>query len=108
MKAWRGLILSVCFVLGSVAASGQELAKPTISKITVLPSEPIIASGSCTASTAGYLEIKGRTKMTKAEIGKFVDSSLRDGYVITIYPETKRGIFVDMVDAGIADHLGEK
>jgi hypothetical protein len=34
--------------------------------------------------------------MTKAEIGKFVDSSLRNGYVLTIYPETKRGIFVDM------------
>ena len=96
MRLRRGIILSVCFVVGSGPVSGQESSKPPISKITVLPSEPITSSGSCTASTAGYLEIKGRTKITKAEIGKFVDSSLRDGYVITIYPETKRGIFVDM------------
>jgi len=84
------LVCVVCLALSAATLSGQE----SISKITVLPSEPI-APGSCTTSTAGYLEIKGRTKMTKVEIGKFVDSSLREGYILTIYPETKRGIFVD-------------
>jgi hypothetical protein len=95
------LLCIACVALIAATLSGQEATKPAISKITVLPPEPISASGSCTASTAGYLEIKGRTKMTKAEMGKFVDSSLRDGYVITIYPETKRGIFVDMECAAI-------
>jgi hypothetical protein len=42
------------------------------------------------------LEKSGRTKMTEAEIAKFVATSLRDGYVLTIYPESKRGIFVNM------------
>ncbi len=34
--------------------------------------------------------------MTQYEFGKFVNTSLHDGYVLTIYPETNRGIFVNM------------
>jgi hypothetical protein len=84
------------FVLSTVVMLGQELERPRISKITMLPSEPVHVSGNCMASRSGYLEINGRTKLTQAEIGKFVDSSLKDGYVLTVYPETKRGIFVNM------------
>jgi hypothetical protein len=75
---------------------GQQTDKPRISNITVLPSEPVQPSGNCKASSSGYLEKNGRTKMTKAELGNFVDSSLRDGYAVTIYPETKRGVFVNL------------
>jgi hypothetical protein len=35
-------------------------------------------------------------KITKVEMAQFVTSNLRDGYVLTIYPESKSGIFVDM------------
>ncbi len=78
---------------------GQQPEKPHISNIAVLPSEPIMPSGDCTTSRYGYLENHGKTKLTElteAEIGKFVDSSLHSGYIITIYPETKRGVFVGM------------
>ena len=34
--------------------------------------------------------------MTQAEVGKFVNSGLHEGYVLTIYPESKRGIFVNL------------
>jgi|ERR1017187_2196810 hypothetical protein len=73
---------------------GQQPNKPTISKITAVPSEPI-PKGTCTSSTAGYLEKAGRTNLTDAEIGKSVFGALRQGYIVTIYPPTKRGIFVN-------------
>jgi hypothetical protein len=90
------LVLAASLLLNVVPLNSQESNRPQISSIAVLPSDPVVASGNCTASTAGYLEINRRTKMTKAELGKFVDSSLRDGFVLTIYPETRRGIFVNM------------
>ena len=86
-----------CLLLSALAPlNSQEVNRPQISNITVLPSESVVPTGSCTSSTAGYLEKDGKTELTKVEIGKFVDSSLRDGYVLTIYPKTKRGIFVNM------------
>lgn len=93
----RNLICIGFLLLGAVPLlNSQETPRPQIDKITVLPSEPITPTGSCRSSTAGYLELKGKTKLSETEIGKFVDSSLRDGYVVTIYPATKRGIFVNM------------
>lgn len=90
----RRILLSV-FAFTCLMASPQDL-KPRIGKIVALPSEPPLLPSKCTASRSGYLEKDGRTSLTKAEIGDFVDSSLRDGYVLTIYPQSKRGIFVDM------------
>jgi len=87
------IVVSLCTAVGLIA---QQLDKPQIGSITVLPSDPILPSGNCKVSRAGYLEKKGKIEMTKAEIGEFVDSSLRDGYVLTIYPQTKNGIFVNM------------
>ena len=77
-------------------SGGQEPTKPAITSVTALPSDPILTTGICTSSRSGYLEAKGRTKLTKAEIGDFIQSSLSEGYAVTIYPETKNGIFVDM------------
>jgi len=73
----------------------QQLEKPRISNITTLPSEPILA-GNCKSSTAGYLEMPSRrTDLTDAEIGHSISKALKDGYIITVYPKTKRGIFVN-------------
>jgi len=80
----------------SQAAFAQELTKPQIGKIVALPADEPLQAATCTASWSGYLEINGRIELTEAEIGKFVASSLRDGYVLTIYPESKNGVFVDM------------
>jgi len=69
--------------------------KPRITSIIPLPSEIPVSPANCTTSRSGYLE-KNHHKMTEAEVEKFVTSSLRDGYVLTIYPKTKSGIFVNM------------
>src|ERR1700685_140854 len=79
------------FVLG---ATGQEVTKPGIRNITTLPSESS-APGNCDSSTAGYLEIKGRTKLTEREIWRAVSDALKKGYVVTVYPQTERGTFVN-------------
>jgi hypothetical protein len=90
----RGVIGIACLALIAGGLWGQD--KPTISKITVLPSEPVVASGNCKSSTAGYVEIKGRRILTEAEIGKAVAEYLKDGYIVTIYPATMHGTFVDL------------
>ncbi len=84
------LILAVASVL-----TAQE-SKPTIGRIAALPSEPPLSAATCTASRSGYLEKDGKTKITEAEMATFIAASLRDGYVLTIYPESKSGIFVNM------------
>jgi hypothetical protein len=75
---------------------GQEPTKPKVT-IKGIPSEPI-AAGTCTSSTFGYLEWNGkRTDFTETEFGHMILPALRQGYVMTIYPPTKRGIFVNQV-----------
>jgi hypothetical protein len=74
----------------------QEPNKPQIGNVIALPTEKPVAVGTCAASRSGYLEKDHRTKMKEAEIAKFVSSSLLDGYIVTIYPESKSGIFVNM------------
>jgi hypothetical protein len=88
-------ILCACFTLCALTLSAQEPTKPQISKITALPAEAPLSLATCTASRSGYLEKKG-TKMKEAEMAKFITFSLREGYVLTIYPESKSGIFVNM------------
>jgi hypothetical protein len=85
---------SIALVMVALTMLAQEPVKPRITSITVLPSEPNPA-GNCTASTAGYLEEHGKTEnFSDAELGHMIMSSLRDGYVLTIYPPARRGIFV--------------
>src|ERR1700675_1550116 len=90
------LVFFAFLTLSAITLLGQESNRPRISNITVLPSEPVSSSGNCTASRSGYLEKNGRTKMTQAEVGKFVNSGLHEGYVLTNYPESKRGLFVNL------------
>jgi hypothetical protein len=91
----RNLIWVASLMLSAVTLLGQESTRPQISNITALPADAV-PSGNCTASRSGYLETTGKEKMTEAKLAKFVSSSLRDGYVLTMYPETKNGIFVNM------------
>jgi hypothetical protein len=78
-------------------AGAQQLSKPQIGSVVGIPSD-FTPSGKCTSSTQGYLTIpkSGKTKLTEAELGGAVRSSLQNGYVITVYPETANGIFVNM------------
>lgn len=92
MQSLRIMLLCATFVAIAIA---QQVSKPQISDITGVPADAM-PSGNCTASRAGYFETTGKNKMTEAKLAKFVSSSLHDGYVLTIYPETRNGIFVDM------------
>jgi hypothetical protein len=72
----------------------QEPDHPKLT-ITGVPGEPI-AAGDCTDSTFGYLTVDGkRQDFTEADFGKTILPALRQGYVITLYPPTKRGIFIN-------------
>jgi hypothetical protein len=82
------------FVLFATALAAQE-SKPQISNIAAISGEGPLFPPTCTASRSGYLENQDK-KMTEAEIAKFITSSLRQGYVLTIYPDSKSGIFVNM------------
>jgi hypothetical protein len=79
----------------ALSAMAQGPTKPTITSVKVLPSE-LISSGTCTVSSAGYIEKEGRTNFNEAEIGSFISSYLREGYIVTVYPATKRGTFVSL------------
>jgi hypothetical protein len=84
-------------VLFSPSLNSQEQNKPKISGITIMPSESVMPNGDCKSSTAGYLE-KSRPPRTMSdeEMGNFISKSLHDGYIVSIYPLTKTGIFVTM------------
>ena len=60
----------VCLLLSAITPlTCQESSKPPISKITILRSEPVMSTGTCKFSTSGYLEMNGKTKITKVHIG---------------------------------------
>lgn len=82
-------------VLGNaIFPSAQQSERPQMT-ITVAPSEPI-APGMCTSSTFGYLELNGkRADFSDADFGRAIMSALRQGYVVTIYPPTKSGVFLN-------------
>jgi hypothetical protein len=90
-----GLLLSLVFLLSLIAhLSAQQQNKPSV-RITSLrgvPSEPV-APGSCTYSISGYLIKGNRTDLTESELGTAIYSDLRQGYIVTVYPPTKNGIF---------------
>jgi len=87
----QAIRIAVLLLLAGAVLFAQS--KPEISNIGILPSEPVVPSGDCKSSTAGYLE---QTQPTDSEIGQFVSKSLRNGYIVTVYPATKRGVFVAM------------
>src|ERR1039458_3754174 len=72
----------------------QQPSNPKV-RIEGSPSEPI-ANGTCTSSTFGYMELNGNSAgFSDAEFGKAIRAALRQGYVLTIYPPTKRGTFIN-------------
>jgi hypothetical protein len=90
----RYLMIPVVLVGIVLLAVAQQTSKPTMT-IAVSPPEPI-TGGACTTSTFGYLDLNGKTSdFTEEELGKMILPALRQGYVLTIYPPTKRGIFVN-------------
>jgi len=95
MKIFRTLVVIGFFIVCAVILPGQEASKSRISSITFRPSEPVQPSGDCKSSTGGYLEKNGRITITNGEISKFVSEKLRDGYILTMYPAAKDGIFVN-------------
>jgi hypothetical protein len=90
----RSKLVLAGMIVATVLLFAQQPQKPSIS-ISVVPSDPI-PPGTCTSSTFGYVELSGRrTGFTDEEFGKAIQSALRQGYVLTIYPPTKRGIFIN-------------
>lgn len=94
MRAKYMRLLFPLLLAGTLFA--QQPSKPQISGITILPSDPVVPTGDCKSSTAGYLEQSRQRTMTDQELGAFVSKSLHEGYIITVYPATKSGIFVAM------------
>jgi hypothetical protein len=63
--------------------------------VSILPSEPIPTTGTCTSSTGGYLmDERGRTDLSPHDFARLVQDDLRQGYAVTVYPRTKSGYFV--------------
>jgi hypothetical protein len=88
------VMIAAVFGLFNSGVIGQEATTPKIGSITTLPSEPIL-TGTCSSSYAGYLEKAGRTILRDNEVGHVVSKAIKHGYIVTIYPHTKRGIFVN-------------
>jgi|GEM_PF-3872551 len=90
----RYLSIGLVCCLAILLFAQQSTPTPNI-VIQGVPSEQIPA-GTCTSSTFGYVEFNGeRSGFTDAEFGKAILSALRQGYVLTIYPSTKSGIFIN-------------
>lgn len=90
------LICAICCLLGEATVVSQKSGKRRIPTVTTVNSELPLSLATCKISYSGYLEMDGGTKLTETEIGNFVNSNLREGYVLTIYPQSKSGIFVNM------------
>lgn len=95
---WKAYVVTALTLIMGVAtlARRQKTSKPTLSEIEGVPSGQIVPSGTCNASTQGYLEISHRTNLSSTQIGQLISKFLKKGYVVTIYPPRKRGIFVRM------------
>ena len=84
-------------VLTSAIAAVAVAGEPQTVTVTELPPEAI-PTGTCSASTSGYLGIVGRdkkerTKLTDQEIGEYVRKSLAQGYSVALYPQVSGKIF---------------
>ena len=87
-------VFSVLLFADKTLSSKVPKETPSIKAVAVLPPEEI-SGGPCEASTSGYLGVGDRTELTEAEIGQYITTALRGGFVLTIYPPTKRGVFVN-------------
>jgi hypothetical protein len=73
-----GIIFGQQFEIGSIAVHGETPLHPA----------------SCKNGFYGYLHIGERTKLTPLEIGQYVADMIADGATISVYPESKSGVFV--------------
>jgi hypothetical protein len=91
-RARYGLIMLLA--LGLLA---QGPNKPNLTSVHIIPSEPPVERAQCTSSRSGYLQMigDGRAQLTDTEVGRHVLARLREGYIVTLYPPSKSGIFVD-------------
>jgi hypothetical protein len=87
MKPLLGLLTVVVMAVAMQSPVG-------VRRVSAMPKD-LPAKRACTFSTLGYLESEGRTKLTDEEVGRYVATALRDGYVVTLYPTTERGLFVN-------------
>jgi hypothetical protein len=99
----RATLFVAAAVFGcAVLLFAQEVGKPNLT-ISGAPSEPL-SIGTCEFSTFGYIEIGGRrADFDDAKFGKEIKAALLKGYVLTIYPPTKSGIFVNQECRGAAN-----
>jgi hypothetical protein len=94
----RGLSAGALLSVGMLAAFAQTASQtkhPTVTSLSAVPSEPL-PQGACTASWSGYLHNKDKRPVTDLEVGQFIASHLRDGYIVVAYPKTESGIFIDL------------
>ncbi len=77
-----------------VSMAAQD--KPKVEKITigVGPSQPPLTGASCKESSYGNLHQGDRIKPTPSEIGEYILRVIQEGNIVTVYPESKDGIFV--------------
>ena len=87
------LLIGAGVAVATLMVFPQQGDKPKVS-LSATPPVPV-AAGTCTSSTSGYLDLNGKTAgFTDEEFGRMILPALRQGYVLTIYPPTKRGVFV--------------
>ena len=95
-RAMQIAVLTLAVVAAAVAGD----LKADI-HVTELPPEAI-PTGTCMQSQSGYLGIvekdkTERTKLTDAEIGKYVQKRLAEGYSVSLYPQTSGRIFTQQI-----------
>jgi hypothetical protein len=100
MQISKGGIFLIGILTGLVlSVVAQQPTTAILSDVTpVPPSDAASAAlaGSCKFSTSGYLFLNGKDGgFSDSQVGEALMSSLRQGYVITIYPPTKRGIWLN-------------
>jgi hypothetical protein len=90
----RSMIL--VFVLTAITASSQETSKPAIS-IKLLPPAPVPA-GTCKEDEYGYLDTsKGSNQwvpFTSVELGSYVADRVKQGFIVTVYPQPNGRLWV--------------
>jgi hypothetical protein len=91
----RKRIFLLTLIAGTIL--GQQWQAPTVKSVTVgVRRDPPLRTPSCKTSTYGYLHINERTKLTSEEISQYIVAAIEDGATVTVYPESKSGIFVDV------------
>jgi hypothetical protein len=88
--------LAIASALRFTDSQTPAIQKPTIVAREVPPEA--IPSGTCAQYESGYLENSdGHSHLTNysaAQIGDYVDSRLKSGHIVTLYPQMSSKIFV--------------